>query len=129
MLVMTIALALSTQAAGKRKKIFSPSPGVLCDQYICADAQQGVSDKLTERYLGHAQVKNLRKMGKFNRQAFTLANGIHCDINDKKCYVDRYFDARVNIVRCLNTIRSCCLDNKKIQGSRPWIFSCANTAY
>lgn len=94
MLVMTIALALSTQAVGKRKKIFSPAPGVLCDQYICADAQQGVSDKLTERYLGHAQVKNLRKMGKFNRQAFTLANGIHCDINDKKCYVDRYFDAQ-----------------------------------
>lgn len=93
-LVMTIALALSAQAAGKRKKIFSPAPGVLCDQYICADAQHGVSDKLTERYLGHAQVRHLRKMGKFNRQSFTLANGIHCDINDKKCYVDRYFDTQ-----------------------------------
>lgn len=91
---MTIALTLSAQAAGKRKKVFSPRPGVLCDQYICADAQQGVSDTLTERYLGHAQVKRLRKMGEFNRQSFTLSNGIHCNTIDKKCYVDRYFDAQ-----------------------------------
>ena len=71
-LVMTIALALSAQAAGKRKKVFSPARGILCDQYICADAQRGVSDKWTERYLGHAQVKRLRKMGEFNRQSFTI---------------------------------------------------------
>lgn len=76
------------------KLLTSPAPNVLCDRYICADRIEGVSASLTEKYLGKMQAKRLLSQGSFDKTAFTFDNGVFCDIKDKKCYVDRYFNEK-----------------------------------
>lgn len=76
------------------KLLISPQPNVLCDRYICVNSIVGVSVSLTEKYLGKKQANRLLSQGLFDKTAFTFDNGVFCDIKDKKCYVDRYFNGK-----------------------------------
>lgn len=76
------------------KLLISPEPNVLCDRYICVDSIVGVSVSLTEKYLGKKQANRLLSQGSFDKTAFTFDNGIFCDIKDRKCYVNRYFNGK-----------------------------------
>lgn len=67
----------------------SPKPGVLCDQYFCAD-QKGLSKALTGNYLDQTKA---RKIPGGDVSKFTYDDGTFCDANARKCYVDRYFDS------------------------------------
>lgn len=69
-----------------------PERNVLCDQYFCANAQ-GVSQALTEKYLGEGQANRVFSQGAFNLTQFTFANGVFCDTQEQMCYSDRYFDS------------------------------------
>lgn len=69
-----------------------PEAHVLCDQYICAN-DSGISRELTQKYLGQDQADKVFSKGQFNRTQFAFANGIFCDVQAGKCYVDRYFNA------------------------------------
>jgi hypothetical protein len=69
------------------------APGVLCDRYMCAD-DKGVSPSLTQRYLGKAAAAKLVSQGGFSPTEFTFANGVFCDVKERVCRTDRYFDAK-----------------------------------
>lgn len=69
-----------------------PERNVLCDQYFCANAQ-GISQALTEKYLGEGQANRIFSQGAFNLKQFTFANGVFCDTQEQMCYADRYFDS------------------------------------
>ncbi len=85
------ALSSLTQVhAADKTALHSPQAGVLCDSYICADAQ-GVSRALTERYLGARVAQRVFSQGDFDRTAFTFANGIFCDTHERLCREDRYY--------------------------------------
>lgn len=68
----------------------NPLPGVLCDQYMCVSRQDGVSKRLTAKYLGQKQARKTFSQGEFDTSAFTFANGVYCDTKKQLCYVDRY---------------------------------------
>ncbi|EOF4924407.1 YcgJ family protein [Salmonella enterica subsp. enterica serovar Montevideo] len=78
--------------AAEHNKLRLPTKGVVCDAYFCADAT-GISDPLTTKYLGKQKGGQLAAQGKFDRTAFTFANGIYCDTKEKVCRKDRYFGA------------------------------------
>ncbi|WP_323084336.1 YcgJ family protein [Providencia alcalifaciens] len=79
-------------ASATSTTLSSPEKGVLCDQYLCASAKEGVSLPLTQKYLGEQRASTLREQGQFDHTTFTFDNGTYCDITAKKCYVDRYYD-------------------------------------
>ncbi|WP_434526746.1 YcgJ family protein [Photorhabdus asymbiotica] len=89
-------LSFPTLATTKVANIFFPVNGVICDKKgeYCAD-QEGLSLKLTEKYLGKKASKRLKDMigdGKyFDSSSYTLSNGVHCASKERKCYKDRYF--------------------------------------
>ncbi|MCC8420662.1 MULTISPECIES: YcgJ family protein [Photorhabdus] len=89
-------LSFPTLAVTKAANIFFPEKGVICDKKgeYCAD-QQGLSLKLTERYLGKKASERLKADigdGKdFDFSSYTLSNGVHCESKEKKCYKDRYY--------------------------------------
>lgn len=72
-------------------KLNSPKPGVLCDQYACAN-QNGLSVDLTANYLDQSKAKKVAALGA-NVTEFTYADGTFCDAKAKLCYVDRYFES------------------------------------
>ena len=72
-----------------------PEAKVLCDQYVCANAE-GISKPLTQKYLGQAQADRVFSQGQFDQTQFTFANGIFCDTKTQTCHVDRYFDGQGN---------------------------------
>lgn len=74
------------------KSLLFPATGVVCDAYVCADAQ-GLSTPLTARYLGKKQSRKLEALGEFDRTSFVLANGVYCDTREKVCRKDRYYGA------------------------------------
>lgn len=74
------------------KALRFPAKGVVCDAYVCADAQ-GLSTALTARYLGKKQGRQLDALGEFDRSSFTFANGVYCDTQEKVCHKDRYYGA------------------------------------
>ena len=73
--------------------VTSPEPGIICDKKagFCADSQ-GISMAFTKQFLGEKAEKKLLAMGEFDMTTFTLTNGVHCDINAKKCTVSKYDD-------------------------------------
>ncbi|KMW72672.1 hypothetical protein TI10_14760 [Photorhabdus luminescens subsp. luminescens] len=89
-------LSFPTLAVTKTANIFFPEKGVVCDKKgkYCSD-QQGLSLKLTEKYLGKKAVQRLKKEfgdGKdIDFSSYTLSNGVHCESKEKKCYKDRYY--------------------------------------
>jgi len=86
-----MATATATAArAGVAGRIRSPARGVLCDRYLCAD-EQGVSRRLTQRYLGEKAAARLFSQGGFDRARFTFANGVFCDTKARVCRENRYF--------------------------------------
>lgn len=91
-LALLLGLGLPGFAANatSNHNVISPVQGVFCDMYFCADSS-GVSDALTIRYLGKEKGKQLVTQGKFNRSAFTFANGVYCDVKARVCRKDRYF--------------------------------------
>ncbi|EBU8131918.1 hypothetical protein DLM20_24485 [Salmonella enterica subsp. enterica serovar Java] len=86
-----VVAGISQAAAAGKQPPKSPSPGVLCDRWMCADAN-GVSKDLTTKYLGKKAADRLYSQGAFDPTGFTLDNGVYCDANDKACYVDKFFD-------------------------------------
>ncbi|NIH07180.1 YcgJ family protein [Providencia rettgeri] len=73
------------------KGLTTPSPGVLCDSYLCASGHEGVSKTLTAKFLGQKTAEELFSDPQFNPAQFTFSNGIYCDINEKVCRKDRYY--------------------------------------
>lgn len=82
-----IAIAASTST------LHSPARGVVCDEYFCASAKEGVSFALTKQYLSKKASDHLASLGDFEQVAFTFSNGVFCDIKVKSCYKDRFFAA------------------------------------
>ncbi|MET6679141.1 YcgJ family protein [Citrobacter amalonaticus] len=82
-----VAIAASTGT------LYSPARGVVCDEYFCASAKEGVSFTLTKQYLSKKASDSLASQGTFEQAAFTFSNGIYCDIKVKACYKDRFFGA------------------------------------
>ena len=80
-------------AAPLKGSVTSPEHGILCDKKadFCADSQ-GISVAYTKQFLGDKAEKKLLSMGEFDMTTFTLTNGVHCDINAKKCTVSKYED-------------------------------------
>ncbi|HFI5337044.1 TPA: YcgJ family protein [Serratia liquefaciens] len=91
---VVIGLAGLAQAQTRQGLLLSPHPGVLCDRYFCADKEVGVSVALTRQYLGTAEAEKLVAQGEFDKTAFTYANGVFCDLAEKQCRSNRYFDAQ-----------------------------------
>ena len=77
--------------AGQPATLRSPEAGVLCDRYMCAN-DKGVSRSLTEKYLGKKAATRVFSQGDFDPTEFTFANGIFCDVKERLCRKDRYFE-------------------------------------
>ncbi|MCX5493341.1 YcgJ family protein [Kaistia dalseonensis] len=90
--MLALALMGTPAFAASGKILQSPQAGVLCDPYMCADAN-GVSKRLTETFLGKAVATKLFSQGAFDTSEFTFANGVFCDVKERACHKDRYFDA------------------------------------
>ncbi|HGM5323934.1 TPA: YcgJ family protein [Serratia marcescens] len=91
--ILALSLAFVTAYAGAtdaKNQLQSPSLGVVCDKYFCADTS-GVSVSLTEKYLGKKRSLQLTSQGEFDHSEFTFANGIFCDVKEKVCRKDRYY--------------------------------------
>jgi hypothetical protein len=78
--------------AGTSSSVQLRAPGVLCDRFMCAD-DKGVSRSLTEKYLGAHAAAKLFSQGDFSLTEFTFSNGIFCDVKERVCRDDRYYDA------------------------------------
>lgn len=90
-LMLSLAfVATSAHATKAKQTLQSPASGVVCDKYICADTS-GVSELLTEKYLGKKRSQHLISQGEFDHSEFTFANGIFCDVKEKLCRKDRYY--------------------------------------
>ncbi|MCT4737228.1 YcgJ family protein [Raoultella ornithinolytica] len=91
MILAVLSVVIPVMAgAAEHNKLSTPAPGVVCDAYLCADAQ-GISDGLTTRYLGEKKGQQLAAQGAFDRTTFTFANGVFCDTKSRTCRKDRYF--------------------------------------
>ncbi|WP_080764353.1 YcgJ family protein [Hafnia alvei] len=93
LVVMALSLgALSANAVANTTKVNprSPTAGVVCDVYFCAN-DKGVSAELTTRYLGKKKGARLTAQGDFDHSAFTFSNGVFCDSTERLCRKDRYF--------------------------------------
>lgn len=86
-----LAAAFAAPASGA-DALLSPEKGVLCDRYMCVD-NRGVSSRLTQKHLGNQAAIKLFSQGDFDQKEFTFANGIFCDVKERLCREDRYFDA------------------------------------
>ncbi|BFT81321.1 YcgJ family protein [Enterobacter pseudoroggenkampii] len=91
-LSLAIIVSLSGQAA-QNNNLQSPERGVLCDRYMCASGTEGISQALTEKYLGKKVAASLFAQGDFDRTEFTFSNGIFCDTKEQLCRGDRYYGA------------------------------------
>lgn len=89
-LVMLLGASPIPARAGKPATLRSPEPGVLCDRYMCAN-DKGVSRDLTEKYLGKQAANRIFSQGEFDPTEFTFANGIFCDVKERLCRTDRYY--------------------------------------
>lgn len=77
-------------AQAKQRALLSPAPGVLCDQYVCAN-DKGISQLLIEKYLGNKAAAEAFREGPFDVTEFTFANGIFCDVKKHLCRENRYY--------------------------------------
>ena len=94
-LLVVIALSLGALSANvmantTKSSPRSPTDGVVCDVYFCAN-DKGVSAELTTRYLGKKKGKRLTAQANFDHSAFTFSNGVFCDSTERLCRKDRYF--------------------------------------
>lgn len=55
----------SAVIAKTSSSVYSPTKGVICDKYICAD-KKGVSKKLTAKYLGTYKANKAFSQGDFD---------------------------------------------------------------
>ncbi|MFC7067896.1 YcgJ family protein [Brucella rhizosphaerae] len=78
-------------ASAAQNGLRSPTQGVLCDRYVCAN-DKGVSRALTERYLGKKVADKMFSQGDFDKTEFTFASGIFCDVKERLCRADRYYE-------------------------------------
>lgn len=97
--VSILAFSGTADAAGTRvnlgKSTFSPVPGVVCDNFVCADAN-GISSKMILKYLGKAKAKkwakNVKEAGEYlSLVEFTFQDGVFCDAVERLCHIDRYY--------------------------------------
>lgn len=93
-LPILIQLYSFSAVSGKKDIFLYPAPGVICDTLAgyCADSE-GISLGLTRDFLGNNAEDVLeQKLGNTkNLKEFTLSNGVHCDSNERQCYVERYY--------------------------------------
>ncbi|MEN5181718.1 YcgJ family protein [Comamonas testosteroni] len=91
-LAALLLVSVTPTLAKKRPTVLSPTPGVLCDRYVCAD-DKGISRELTRTHLGKKAAANeLFTSSHVDLTEFTLANGIFCDVKERLCRVDRYYE-------------------------------------
>ena len=102
LLALALTVAVTMPAVAAHRKTFSPSAGVLCDEYVCADAN-GLSKNLTARFLGAAEATKLFSQVTSDGTEFTFANGVFCDTKERICHKDRYFE---NGKRSATAVRS-----------------------
>ncbi|MGV3346201.1 YcgJ family protein [Enterobacteriaceae bacterium LUAb1] len=89
-LILSLGCVIPGANAASKDKLTSPHSGVVCDSYFCANAE-GISNSLTEKYLGKKKEQQLARQGDFDHTAFTFSNGIFCDTKEKLCRKDRYY--------------------------------------
>jgi hypothetical protein len=86
---------IASIAYAKNFTIFSPDQGVLCDRKsgFCADST-GISMAYTEQFLGKkTAAKLLKTMGSdSDMTSFTMSNGVHCEMKEKKCTTSKLND-------------------------------------
>lgn len=87
-----LAVSFIPAQAKPLARVRSPAPGVLCDRYICAN-DKGISRELTEKYLGKKAAAKTFTWPDINLTEFTFANGIFCDVKERLCRENRYYDA------------------------------------
>jgi len=88
---LTLVGAITPVQAQQPASLRSPEPGVLCDQYVCAD-DKGISRALTEKHLGKKAAANeVFTTSDVDLTEFTFANGIFCDVKERLCREDRYY--------------------------------------
>lgn len=92
-MILIMPLISSGIATAASTSLHSPTRGVVCDEYFCANAKEGISIVLTKKYISKKASDQLTSMGNFDHTAFTFSNGVYCDINEKTCYSDRFFGA------------------------------------
>lgn len=102
MLVAALGLTSFAGVASDPRLRF-PAAGVICDAYFCADVF-GVSDRLTNRYLGEKKGRQLAAQGRFDRTEFTFDNGIFCSVRERECRKNRYFGANGQRVGALDRV-------------------------
>jgi hypothetical protein len=90
LLALLVSVTSFAARADERPAVFSPADGVLCDHFMCADAQ-GISRPLTVKYLGASVAEQLFSQGEVDLTAFTYANGVFCDVKERRCHKDRFF--------------------------------------
>ncbi|VVP43724.1 YcgJ family protein [Pseudomonas fluorescens] len=91
-LIVLAAVSALPAYAGKQAALRSPEPGVLCDQYICAN-DKGLSRELMKKYLDYNTAAKDLPMDDLGLTSFTFANGIFCDVKERLCREDRYYGA------------------------------------
>ncbi|MCY1179149.1 Fels-1 Prophage Protein-like protein [compost metagenome] len=91
-ILLLMAMHATPASAERQSALCSPEPGVLCDRYVCAD-DKGISRALTGKHVGKNAASKLVAGGDFDPTEFTFANGIFCDVKERLCREDRYFDA------------------------------------
>lgn len=91
LLFVAAGISFCSVQAERSTVLRSPKPGVLCDLNFCAD-DTGVSLELTAKYIGAEAASTLRSLGHFDTKAFTFSTGIFCDVRERLCRRDRYFE-------------------------------------
>jgi hypothetical protein len=91
LLALALAIASTMPAVAAHRRTFSPSAGVMCDKYVCVDAN-GISKNLTAKFLGVARATKFFSQGISDTTEYTFASGVFCDTKERICHKDRYFD-------------------------------------
>lgn len=89
-LVSLLAVGVMSAHADPAATVRLRAPGVLCDQYLCAN-DKGISRQLTEKYVGKQAATKLFSQGDFSLTEFTFANGVFCDVKARLCRENRYY--------------------------------------
>lgn len=96
-IMLAVCISLLSAQTFAASAIFYPKPGgVICDKKsgFCAD-NQGISIAITQMELGANAAKKLmdtiNKVGlaNFDATSFTMSNGLHCEIKEKKCITSK----------------------------------------
>lgn len=89
-LTALVVVGVPPAQARPQAALRSPVPGVLCDRYVCANAQ-GLSRELTATHVSKRAADAAFAYRNTDISAFTFANGVFCDVKARQCRKNRYF--------------------------------------